>query len=107
MAGQRGREQDPVRGEPFDDVPTWKKGNFRMESLAEFTTVTKPGDHLFSMDVSQGYRHMRLHPQMRDWFMFRLKTNGKTSVSLLALDGAYICFGLLRSLCPSCASFMT
>lgn len=49
----------------------WKKGRVRMESLPEFATEIQRGDHFLSMDISKGYRHFRLHPRMRDWFIFR------------------------------------
>ena len=29
------------------------------------------GDQFISMDIHKGYRHFRLHPSMRDWFVFR------------------------------------
>ena len=49
----------------------WAKGSARMESLAEFASDIQKGDHFLSMDVQKGYRHLRLHPDMRDWFIFR------------------------------------
>lgn len=48
----------------------WKKGSVRMESVSEFATSIQKGDHLLSMDIEKGYRHFRLHPAMRDWFIF-------------------------------------
>lgn len=51
----------------------WEKGSFRMESLAEFASDIQKGDHSLSMDVQKGYRHLRLHPDMREWFIFRLE----------------------------------
>lgn len=29
------------------------------------------GDHFLSMDIEKRYRYLRLHPFMRDWFIFR------------------------------------
>ena len=49
----------------------WKKGTVRMESLSEFATEIQEEDHFLSMDIQKGYRHFRLHPQMREWFIFR------------------------------------
>lgn len=49
----------------------WKKGTVRMESLSEFAMSVEKGDHFLSMDIKSGYRHFRLAPSMRDWFIFR------------------------------------
>lgn len=49
----------------------WKKGSVKMESLPEFAMSVQKGDHFISMDIKAGYRHFRLHPLMRDWFIFR------------------------------------
>lgn len=49
----------------------WKKGTVKMESLSEFAMEMQKGDHFISMDIHKGYRHFRLHPSMRDWFVFR------------------------------------
>lgn len=52
----------------------WKKGTVRMESVAEFGMSLQQGDHMISMDIEKGYRHFRLAPGMRDWFIFRYGT---------------------------------
>lgn len=49
----------------------WRKGSVRMESLSEFATGIQKGDHFLSMDIEKGYRHFRLSPVMRDWFIFK------------------------------------
>lgn len=49
----------------------WGKGSVRMETLGEFAMSVQPGDHMLSMDIQKGFRHLRLHPAMRDWFIFR------------------------------------
>ena len=49
----------------------WAKGSVRMESLAKCASDIQKGDNFLSMDVEKGYRHLRLHPDMRDWFIFR------------------------------------
>ena len=49
----------------------WTKDTVRMETLAEFAMQVQPGDHMLSMDVLKGFRHFRLHPDMRNWFIFR------------------------------------
>ena len=42
-----------------------------MEGLSEFAMNVQRGDHFLTMDVEKGYRLLRLHPLMRDWFIFR------------------------------------
>lgn len=49
----------------------WPKGSMRMESMTEFAMQVEEGDYFVSMDVEKGYRHLRLHPSMRKWFLFR------------------------------------
>lgn len=49
----------------------WPKGTVKMDSIARFAMDLQQGDHLLSMDIAKGYRHFRLHPTMRDWFLFR------------------------------------
>ena len=49
----------------------WKHDRVRMEMLAEFAMKVRHGHHFLSLDIAMGYRHMRLHPAMRDWFIFK------------------------------------
>lgn len=42
-----------------------------MKGLEKLEVYVEGGDHFLSMDVEKGYRHMRLHQSMRDWFIFR------------------------------------
>lgn len=49
----------------------WPKGSVRMDSISEFALELQHGDHFLSMDLYKGYRHFRLAPAMRDWFIFR------------------------------------
>lgn len=51
----------------------WTKGSVRMEAISSFAMDLQRGDDLLSMDIKKGYRQFRLHPSMRDWFMFRWK----------------------------------
>lgn len=48
----------------------WEKGSVRMESVSGFATEIQRFDDFLSMDIRNGYRHFRLAPQMRDWFIF-------------------------------------
>lgn len=48
----------------------WHKGSLRVESLPEFGSIIQPGDHFLSFDIRKGYRHFRLAPAMRNWFIF-------------------------------------
>ena len=43
----------------------------RMETLPEFAMSIQERDHMLSMDIEKGFQHLRLHPIMRDWFIFR------------------------------------
>ena len=49
----------------------WAKGSVRMETLSEFAMSVQPEDHMLSFDIEKRFRHLRLHPAMRDWFIFR------------------------------------
>lgn len=49
----------------------WRRGSVRMETLPSFALELQEGDRLMSWDVKSGYRHMYLHPDMRDFFIFR------------------------------------
>lgn len=48
----------------------WAKGTVKMESISEFACHLQRNDHMMSMDIKKGYRLVRLHPAMRDWFLF-------------------------------------
>lgn len=41
-----------------------------MENLPEFACHLRKGEHMLSMDIVKGYRLLRIHPSMRDWFLF-------------------------------------
>lgn len=47
----------------------WHKGSVRMECVAEFAMGMEQSDEFLTMDVEKGYRHMRLHPKVRDWLL--------------------------------------
>jgi hypothetical protein len=49
----------------------WPKGSVRMETLPEYALELERGEKMVSFDIQAGYRHLRLAPQMRDWFLFR------------------------------------
>lgn len=49
----------------------WPKGSVRMETLPSFALSLRKDDTLMSWDAKGGYRHMFLHPDMRDYFIFR------------------------------------
>ena len=42
-----------------------------METFPSFALELKRGDIVMPWDVKGGYRHMFLHPDMRDYFIFR------------------------------------
>lgn len=43
-----------------------------METLESFSLDLSRNDHLFSFDISKGYHHFRLHPSIRNLFLFRV-----------------------------------
>jgi hypothetical protein len=47
----------------------------KMETIESFGLQLLEGDHLLSFDIEKGYHHFRLHPSMRNWFLFVI--NGK------------------------------
>lgn len=49
----------------------WPKGRVRMETIQSFAVEMQERDMLMSFDVKGGYRHFYLHPDMRDFFVFR------------------------------------
>ena len=53
----------------FRDQPT------KMETLESFAVDLAQGDHMFSFDIAKGYHHFRLHPDIRNWFIYRI--NGR------------------------------
>lgn len=44
----------------------------KMETLESFALELDPADHLMSFDIQKGYHHFRLHPDIRNWFIFVL-----------------------------------
>jgi hypothetical protein len=42
-----------------------------METLLKYALELERGEKMASFDIQAGYRHFRLAPQMRDWFLFR------------------------------------
>ena len=60
----------------------WNSRGVRLEGLTEFATSIQPGDRCLGMDLEKGYRHMRLHPSMRDWFIFRYRGRYFRSIAL-------------------------
>ena len=49
----------------------WPKGSIRMETMTSFSLQVREGDHMVSFDIRSGYRHFRLAPKMRNYFLFR------------------------------------
>jgi hypothetical protein len=48
----------------------WPKRSIRMESLTSFGLDLRQGDHMISFDIQSGYRHFRMAPSMRNFFLF-------------------------------------
>ena len=49
----------------------WAKGSVLMDKLSEISMSVQLEDQILSFDIERGFRHLRLHPAMRDWFIFR------------------------------------
>jgi hypothetical protein len=49
----------------------WPKGSVRMKTLPEYALELENGEKMVSFGIQAGYRHFRVAPQMRDWFLFR------------------------------------
>lgn len=60
----------------------WPKGSVRMETLPEYALELEHGDHMVSFDIKAGYRHFRLAPKMRNWFLFRYEDKYYRCVAL-------------------------
>ena len=50
----------------FRDQPT------KMETLESFAVELDQDDQMFSFDIAKGYHHFRLHPDIRDWFVYKI-----------------------------------
>ena len=44
----------------------WDKGSIKMKKIPSFALELEKGDQMLSFDIKSGYRHMYLHPDMRD-----------------------------------------
>lgn len=45
----------------------WYRGTVRIELIADFSMSVQWVDNFLSIDISNGYRHLRLHQAMWDW----------------------------------------
>lgn len=60
----------------------FKSQSVKMETLESFALDLKSNDHLFSFDIAKGYHHFRLHPAIRNWFIFRLENKYYRCIAL-------------------------
>ena len=60
----------------------WNSRGVRLEGLTEFAGSIQHKDHCLSVDIEKGYRHLRLHPSMRKWFIFRYHGRYFESIAL-------------------------
>ena len=49
----------------------WPYRGVKMETMSSFSVELEQDDYLMSWDIRSGYRHLRLHQDMRDFFLFR------------------------------------
>lgn len=60
----------------------WQKGSIKMENLSSFSLQLQPGDSMVSFDIKSGYRHFRLAPAMRRWFLFHYQGRYYQAIAL-------------------------
>jgi hypothetical protein len=65
--GQKGR----IVVSLYKQSKHWPQGSVRMGTLPEYALELERGEKMVSFDIQAGYRHFRLAPKMRDWFLFR------------------------------------
>lgn len=66
----------------------------KMETLESFALELKQSDHMFSFDIAKGYHHFRLHPDIRDWFIYKIDGRYFRCIALpfgWKLSPAYFC----------------
>jgi hypothetical protein len=54
-----------------------------METQPEYALELELGEKMVSFDIQAGYRHFRLAPQMRDWFLFTYDKRFYKGIALL------------------------
>jgi hypothetical protein len=60
----------------------WETKSVKMETLAGYVGRLRQGDNLLSWDLKGGYRHFRLHPDMRKYFIFAFENRYYQCVAL-------------------------
>lgn len=60
----------------------WQKRSVQMESISTFGACLAKGDHMLCFDWERGYRHMRLHKKMWNWFIFSYEDRFYRCISL-------------------------
>jgi hypothetical protein len=71
MARRSGGKERALCGKPIEESKHWPKKSVRMQTLPEYALELENKEKMVSFDIQAGYRHFRLAPQMRDWFLFR------------------------------------
>ena len=78
-----------------------------MEMLAEFAMIVQKGENVLSQDIGKGYRHMCLHPSMRDWIMVTYGQRYYRCVTLPFGWGAFMVHKVYDSVCARGATLRT
>ena len=52
--------------------------SFKMEDYRTAKSMFDKGGYLFSFDMKDGYHHLLIHPDFRDYLGFKFKLNGRT-----------------------------
>jgi hypothetical protein len=71
MARRTGGKIRALCGKPIEAIQALAQRNVRIETLSEYVLELEREEQMVSFDIKAGYRHFRLAPQMRDWFLFR------------------------------------
>jgi hypothetical protein len=66
----RGKERE-LCGKPIEAIQALAQRKREKRDTARVRFELEHGEKMVSFDIQAGYRHFRLAPQMRDWFLFR------------------------------------
>lgn len=60
----------------------WTAPKLRMDDLTDFAVTMQKGDRFLSFYIYKGYWLLFLHPLMREWFLFRYKSQYYRCIAL-------------------------
>jgi hypothetical protein len=71
-----------------------------MEILPEFALELAQEQRMLSSNITAGYQHFQLAPQMRDWFVFAYDGRFYRCIAIFHSDGDAARCGSLTLWCP-------